>query len=548
MNHLKPLVLMQLKDKLDFSFTKSKGKFISKVIFTVLGFVAVVVACFMLYYASTLFSLFSYLPIFPISAIVVLFTVVFILSCITCSFGLMKALYMSKDNPVLLTMPVKANVVFVSKLIVYYIYELLRNCFFLLPIILAYGIFSGFSWLFYPWLIISFFIISAIPVLIGAIISIPLMFICTFLKRHKTLGAILFTGLITGAIYLVVYVISLIPENFNLITSWGKIYWDIQEFLISFSETFKPLAYVVEMLCGQYYNLKWHLFSINTLYIMLALLGIILVLFTFVYFVSRPLFFKMASSPFEYKKKTITKTYKNKKRRLLKSSLNKEFKTSFRESKFIYNYGSVLIVLPISILLLNKIFNAMNTRLQGTYMIYAFNILIMLLLLLTSNSMIASIYSNDGRTAYLMKTVPHKHSKYLFPKLLLPILLASLSTAATIVIFGIFSKVSPINLILLFVGVFGLHVGHLLWSAELDLMNPQNEQYATTGEVSDNPNEKKSTILAFLISFIAFAVLLFFFMENAAYTWIKFAVIGLVFAIARTYFYFSKIKVYYLEK
>ena len=32
MKHLKPLVLMQLKDKLDFSFTKSKGKFIAKII------------------------------------------------------------------------------------------------------------------------------------------------------------------------------------------------------------------------------------------------------------------------------------------------------------------------------------------------------------------------------------------------------------------------------------------------------------------------------------------------------------------------------------
>ena len=35
----------------------------------------------------------------------------------------MKSLYFANDNPVLLTMPVTPNMVFVSKLIVYYIYE-----------------------------------------------------------------------------------------------------------------------------------------------------------------------------------------------------------------------------------------------------------------------------------------------------------------------------------------------------------------------------------------------------------------------------------------
>jgi len=102
MKHLKPLVLMQLKDKLDFSFTKSKGKFIAKIIFTILGFGVIVAGCYLLYWASTLLGLFSPLPMLPVNVIVVLFTLMFILSCMTCSFGLMKTLYMSNDNSVLL--------------------------------------------------------------------------------------------------------------------------------------------------------------------------------------------------------------------------------------------------------------------------------------------------------------------------------------------------------------------------------------------------------------------------------------------------------------
>jgi len=550
MNHLKPLVLMQLKDKLDFSAFKSKGKAIAKVIFTLLGFGIVVAVCYLLFYLGTSLSLFDILPIIPVSVIVVVYSVMFLLSCFSCSFGLMKTLYISNDNQVLLTLPVKPNMVFVSKLIVFYLYELVKNIYFILPMFLAYGIFSGFTWLFYPWLIFCFLFISAIPVLIGALISIPLMFITSWLKQTKMLRLVLYFMLVGVIVYLIVSLISLIPENINLITSFGKISWRIRDFIAGFNEVFKPLALLVTLVCGVFNRntFMWSLFNINTLWILLVTIAVILMLFFLAYFISRPLFFKMASSPFEYKKKIINKKYHNKKKNILHSSILKEFKTSLRQPDFIYNYLTILIVLPISILLLNKIFNAMNTRLQGVFMTYSFNILMILLISLASNSIISTIYSKDGRTAYLMKTVPHKYHKFLFPKLIVPLSLTSISMLATIIILGNFAQLSFINTTFAFLSMLGFYAGHLFWSAELDIMNPQNEQYATTGEVSSNPNEKKSTILAFIISFLVFGVSLFFFMENQTYTWLKLAIIGIVFAISRIYFYFTKIKVYYGEK
>jgi len=550
MMHLKPLVMMQLKDKIDFSFLKSKGKTIAKIIFTILGFAAVVAVCYFLFYLATTLSLFDILPIVPPYVMVVIYSAMFILSCISCSFGLMKTLYMSNDNQVLLTLPVKPNMVFVSKLIVFYLYELLKNIYFVLPVFLAYGIFSGFSWFFYPWLIFCFVIISAIPVLIGALISIPLMFINAWLKQTKVLRLVLYFMLVGVIVYLIVKIISMIPENIDLVANFGSISSSIDSFLTKFSETFVALAYIVTMICGIYnrHTFTWNMFNLDTLWILLSVIAVIVSLFLLVFYISRPLFFKMASSPFEYKKKLIKKTYHNKKNKVLHTSILKEFKTSFRQPDFIYNYLTILIVLPIAILLLNKIFNAMNTRLSGVFMTYSFNILMILLISLASNAIISSIYSKDGRTAYLLKTVPHKHYKYLFPKLIVPLSLTSISMLVTTIILGAYANLSVLNTIFLFLSMIGFYVGHLFWSAELDLMNPQNEQYATTGEVSNNPNEKKSTILAFLISFIVFGVSLFFFMENQTYTWFKLALIGIIFAVARTYFYFTKIKVYYGEK
>ena len=92
MKFLKPLVMMQLKDKIDFSFLKSRKKTITKIVFTILGFVAVTAVCYLMFYISSLLNLFSLLPTVPLTVMVVIFTLMFILSCFTCTIGLMKKL------------------------------------------------------------------------------------------------------------------------------------------------------------------------------------------------------------------------------------------------------------------------------------------------------------------------------------------------------------------------------------------------------------------------------------------------------------------------
>ena len=39
----------------------------------------------------------------------------------------------------------------------------------------------------------------------------------------------------------------------------------------------------------------------------------------------------------------------------------------------------------------------------------------------------------------------------------------------------------------------------MFYSAEMDIMNPQAEIYATVGNYDDNPNEMKATVTAFII-------------------------------------------------
>ena len=116
--------MMQLKDKIDLSYLKSKKQTISTIVFGILKLLLVVVFAYLMFYAFEILNVFSLIGFVPFSVVTVIFTAMFILSTITCTFGLMKSLYFSSDNAVLLTFPVSPNQVFLSKLIVFFVYEI----------------------------------------------------------------------------------------------------------------------------------------------------------------------------------------------------------------------------------------------------------------------------------------------------------------------------------------------------------------------------------------------------------------------------------------
>ena len=71
-----------------------------------------------------------------------------------------------------------------------------------------------------------------------------------------------------------------------------------------------------------------------------------------------------------------------------------------------------------------------------------------------------------------------------------------------------------------------IYTGHLLYSAELDIMNPQKLEYATTGNHSYNKNEMKSNLSAIILSALFTFLSYFFISENAYVVWIKLLLIA----------------------
>ena len=549
LKNLKTLTAMQFKNQIDFSFLKSKKKTIFKIVYSILFFIIITAVIQLVLSLVVKFGLFSFLQTLNFRVYLVLMTLLFLLSFIACLVKVTNTLYFSKDNTVLITMPVNNSMIFTSKLIVCFIYELIKNTTYILPFFFAYGVVMGLPYTFYLWAVLSLFIFTLLSVVLSGLLSIPAMMIAIVLKRHKLLEFLIVFGIISFAVYALVMIIGAIPQNIDLVRDWGKIYWTLQDFLKTFAEKFFMFDYLLQMLTGMAYNsTTFNPFNATNFRTFHICLGIIIVSLAVIYLLSKPLFLKMISSPFEYKKSHKIKHKKNLKLPAFLSSIGQQSKRIFRTPNLIYSVLAVATITPIAVFLQNKIIGAMDTRMFGNFMGITFNILIIVLLSLSSNTAIASIYSREGNSAYLNKVNPVKSFIPLSAKVVFNASINVLSIIISCIIINIFSSIGTFNTILLTLALILLYLAHLFWSAELDIMNPQNQHYQTTGSHNKNPNELKSTIIAFVSAFIFAYATFIFLQEDFSSVFGKLLLISSIYFIFRTYLYFTRIKLYYKEK
>ena len=548
--------MMQLKDKIDLSFVKDRKNFITKVILAIVKFAVVVAASyFLVLICQKLLGIFYATETPRVMVFVV--AVMILLSTISCMTGLCKTLYFADDNKVLVTMPVSANTLFISKLLVFYFYELIRSFSLLVPVLIGFGLYIypayiNISYFFVIWPILLFVI--AFPVLLGALLSVPAMYVYRLIKRFPYVGAALFVAVAVLVVYGIVKLISIIPENIIMINLIGPLSSSIREFLLWFSKTFTVITNFVYVLIGEPQANLTYAISGATFLKLLIIIGVEALLFALVMFIIRFFFFFMMRKGFEYARKITDKKRRNKRHGKYFTFVIKELRTSFRSFNVILNYLAVYIAVPLMLFLLNKVFAAIDTNLTGNYLSYAFSMLVILLPTLSANAMIAKSFSSEGRAAYIKKTKPINVIFPLTAKFLPNLVLSALSIFASVAVFTVFGDFSFGEATLLFFGILFINYAHAFISASLDLMNPNNEQYATSGSVENDKNERNSTLLAFLISAVLSLFSFYLFRESVYSTneetlaLVKLFFIGLVGFALSIYMYVTRIKAYYYER
>jgi len=529
---LKILTLLQLSDRLKIKKNQSAKSIAAKSGLIVLAFVIITAIATGLIYALTK------LIMIPKSADLITFIIFFlqVLSIISSASGLSKTLYKGKDNQILLSYPARHFEVFLSKLLVFYIYEFFKSLFILLPLFIGFGIiYQNITFLYVISVIIMLIILPLFPVLIGAILTMPMLFISRLLNRVVILKVILTIAALILSFWLIVEITNIIPRPLRIVALYNSFIMGVVGFIAKVNRYSLFYKLVGQLLMGQ-----------NTLLNLLILIGIIVLLIGIVVALAMPLYFSLASKSSEQANQKKHRGVNKMSKTTFLTFVKKEWLLSIRSfNDFVSNY-IFLVATPYILFFMVSIFTAVDRNPLGHSMTIGFTAFITLLMASASNTASALAITQEGAEFVLLKTVPADTTKMAWAKIFFNLLFSSIMIIISFVVLTIFAKgIENIGLYwLLLIAILFVNAGLIFWSLQIDIMNPNLREYASSGDSSSMNNAGKSILVGFVMTIIFTTLVIIILVAggNPFWKWVKIIGIALAFMLARAYLFNSYLK------
>ncbi|MCF7932290.1 MAG: hypothetical protein K9K93_03895 [Acholeplasmataceae bacterium] len=510
-----------------------KGRFYGQVALRVLVVVLMsIVMTFALYFISN----FLYIPVNHHFIIFVLILTQG-MGIISATSGLMNDLYHSKDNQILLSLPANNNEIYISKLMVFYINEFLKNLYVLAPILIAFGIENDIMFLYYINIVPMLILLPLLVVLIASLLSMPAVYLRNFLKNRRLLSLIFLLVFIGLLFYGVILILAYIPYPIRIVQLYNRFMISITMFMQASARYGLIYTVVGELL----YGIKPF---INYLILLLVIGGLSLM----TVLISRPLFFRLTSSSSEQARIKPHKHENKASKHVFVTFLRKELTVNLRSMNELLDNYAILLSLPFFMVILNHIYMGMNRSTFGNQLVLVFNVMIVLLLVMAANTASATAISTEGGEFALLKTAPSDTARMAWAKIAFNL---AFSILVIMVSFILFRMVMPFfsaaDTWRLFLFVILVNSGHILWSFQIDVMHPKIREYASTGSLSGNKNISASVRIGFVIAllFSAFSALSFVYLEEIA--WLLMISAAVLFLVFRFFLFRSFLNAYFRD-
>ena len=528
---VKYLTLMQIGDGLRDLRTGSKARLAAKLSLKTL-LVIIMMAVFILVFgvANSIFQLTPSRDML----ITVLF-VTQIVSVISCLSSMMLTLFASKENTMLLAFPCNYSEIFLSKIIVFSLEEMKKNLYFMLPLLVGFGMNSEVGLAFWLQLPIMWLALCLIPVFIGSILAIPVIFIKRFLQNHVWLYAIMMV-LVFGVVFFSIFkVLSGVQLPINIVAVYGKFIAGVKQGFITVNKFALFYNWVGKALYGEMIFLYLPL----TLVIMVALCAVCFVM-------AMPFYFKAASASNENSTTKQHHLTMSKKGGLFGTFFRKELKIQLRTFQSVNNMLTVVFLFPLITYVFNFLMAAINTSSMGRYMSIAFNMMIILSLLGTHNANSAASISMEGNEFAVLKTAPSDTSVIAWAKLAVTGIVNFASLCMMAAMLMMTTRLEIVDIVLLMACILCISLGQIAWGFEFDIRKPKITEYATKGDgVTDNGNIAKAMAIGFLVSTLFGVLGLLFMAESYLFGWVRLVALSVGFLVARFYLLHSNLKAYF---
>lgn len=488
MNQILKLFKIQFDEKFDILKTGNKKKMIGAIIKYLLLIVGLTVGFYTVFLK---FVLLGFKTKADLISIVLLATQV--ISLLFAIGHTIKILFQNKDNELLMSMPVSPNQVFVSKIILSYVQEVIVNSFFILPLLLSIGFLggeaSGFGIYYYLSMPITIAVLPLLPLSIALLLSIPVLYVLKFFKKHFIVATGVLLAFVIAMILLYVNLLAGITEGFNIASKQ--------------IETVKSINSAIANFGKHNYLYLWFangIMHISKIYWVLLFLMLSSLIFIVAFYVIKPFYFKLAMGNLEssgalYKEGTF-KTTNN-----FKSLLKIEFLNVFRSPGNIFDYFLFVILMPFVVVVYDNLLLGMVVNQTGVQMINGAHVLIVAVFATLSNIYSASALSREGANFYIIKTSPVNYYTQSFAKLTFN----AIFSVSAIIITGIatcFYLDVGVAIFTTLICIF-LSLGHMFYSFDIDLKKPTLDWYDSGDIAKINKNTTKSIIAGIAIALLA---------------------------------------------
>lgn len=448
---------------------------------------------------------------------------------------LMESLYLNKDNFILFAFPARHNEIFLSKLIVFYIKEFVRTLYLLLPVFLGFAfITQSFSVWYVLNTVILVFLLPLVPVLLGALLSIPAMYIKKLLKKYSWLQIIFGLAVLGGIFWFITWLLSTLPEPLRLVA----LYRSFMDGVNGFIGTTNDWLFVIKDMVNT-------LFASRTALNYVIMFGTVIALIGLVWTLAMPFYFKLVSHFTEQSGVSKHKAVKTKRLSTFSTCFVKEFRNITRTPGRLFLYLAFLIAFPFLIYVMNTIFSKINTNPLGDTLIIVFNLVIGLLLATASNTISATAISVEGEEFALLKTAPSQTYKVAWAKITFNMIISTIGVLLGCLTYALITQVDVWSAIGFTFVMLLFNTAHIFWSFQLDILNPRLNEFAQTGNANDSPNIGRSLLAGVLIAICVGVFAAFFMLDDLAGGWIRLIAVAVVFFAIRLFLFMANLKVYF---
>lgn len=441
---------------------------------------------FMIYFFTKMFVVRpglrdSYLILMSMASILLQFFI--------CTISLIKSLYYSGDNEILLRFPVNGTQIFIAKSLFVLINNFFVTLLMLLPVYICYGILvPNTPNTFYAWAIFVTFMSSFLPFFLANIVAIPVMKFLNFIKNKYLLVLIVTVGAILGVFILYMTVLQslvtfYIEEDMTLFSA------STVQKISTFAHSAFPFNIYGNLLLGNNVGL-------SILYILLLTVGVGIIAF----FVVKKWYFRTILDGVENQRASFTKRTGNHPLPPFISYMKREFFGIVRSFNYSFQYIVMAAAAPVMVYYCTAIAGSVGSDSVGNNILPGIALMVITIFVTVIVSFSSTALSREAGCFYHTKIIPLPYWKQILAKFILYSGIATLSTVLCVIAVTSSGYVSPVMGVMIFFVAEFSNIALTSLCIWLDTMTP-TFNYVGDGEiVGANKNVAIALVLGLLFA------------------------------------------------